>query len=119
MASGTGRRSGAVSTRSGLGVMGRPVYAVHAVRAEEICATEVIFTSLQRADEWAVAVSTDPGVLAGAVTRYMLDSPGERHPESLFVKGDRQQVAHLSDDREIAANGYLRHPTLRTPKRRM
>lgn len=90
--------------------MAKPVYAVHAVRPEEICATEVIFTSAKKADAWAIAVSTDPDVLAGAVTRYMLDSPGERHPESLFVKGERQQIAHLSDDREVAANGYLRHP---------
>lgn len=95
------------------------MYAVHAVKPEEICATEVVFTSLEKADEWAVAVSTDPEVLAGAVTRYTLDGPGGRHPESLFVKGERQQVAHLSDDREVAANGYLRHPTLRTKKRRM
>lgn len=95
------------------------VYAVHAVKPEEICATEVVFTSAEKADEWAIAVSTDPEVLAGAVTRYTLDAPGERHPESLFVKGERQAVAHLSDDREVAANGYLRHPTLRTPERRM
>lgn len=98
---------------------GTLVYAVHAVRPEEICATEVIFTSSDRADEYASAVSTDPGVLAGAVTRYVLDRPGERHPESLYVKGRRQEVAHLSDDRATAANGYLRHPTLRTPTRRM
>jgi hypothetical protein len=98
---------------------GKPVYAVHAVRPEEICATEVIFTSPSKADEWAKAVSTDPEVLAGAVTRYTLDSPGERHPEALYVKGERQKVAHLSDDREVAANGYLRHPSLRTRDRRM
>ncbi|MBO0875941.1 MAG: hypothetical protein J2P19_21375 [Pseudonocardia sp.] len=98
---------------------GKHVYAVHAVRPEEICATEVIFTSLAEADKWAIAVSTDPGVLAGAVTRYRLDSPGERHPESLYIKGERQQVAHLSDDREVAANGYLTSRSLRTAKPRM
>lgn len=95
------------------------VYAVHAVRPEEICATEVVFTSPSRADDWAREVSTDPEVLAGAVTRYTLDQPGERHPESLFVKGQRQGVAHLSDDRTVAANGYLTHPSLRTRDRRM
>lgn len=95
------------------------VYAVHAVRADEICATEVIYTSLCAADKWASDLSSDPEVLAGAVTRYTLDRPGERHPESLFVKGQRQEVAHVSDDRAVAANGYLRHPTLRTRKRRM
>lgn len=97
----------------------RYVYAVHAVRPEEICATEVVYTVKSDADKWAAAVSTDSEVLAGAVTRYTLNTPGERHPESLYVKGEQQEVAHLSDDREIAANGYLTHPTLRTPKRRM
>ena len=97
--------------------MSRDVYAVHAVKPQEVCATDVIFTSPTVADEYARDVSTDPGVLAGAVTRYVLDSPGERHPESLFVKGERQQVAHLSDDREVAAN-YLKHPALRTSGRR-
>lgn len=95
------------------------VYAVHAVKPAEICATEVVFTALGRADDWAREVSTDPNVLAGAVTRFTLDSPGERHPESLFVKGERQEVGHISDDRKVAANGYLTHPTLRTTKRRM
>jgi hypothetical protein len=99
--------------------MAKPVYAVHAVKPAEICATEVIFSSPTEADKYAKSVSTDPGVLAGAVTRYVLDSPGERHPESLYVKGERQAVAHLSDDREVAANGYLRHPALRTRERRM
>lgn len=99
--------------------MAKPVYAVHAVKPAEICATEVIFTSPTEADKYAKSVSTDPDVLAGAVTRFLLDSPGERHPESLYVKGERQAVAHLSDDREVAANGYLRHPALRTRDRRM
>lgn len=89
------------------------VYAVHAVRPEEICATEVVFSFPGQAEDWARAVSTDPGVLAGAVTRYRLNSPGERTPVALFVKGERQQVPHLSDDREIAANGYITHRTLR------
>lgn len=95
----------------------RFVYAVHAVTAEEVCATEVVYSGLADADKWAEAVSTDPGVLAGAVARYTMDSPGERHPESLFVQGVRQEVPHLSDDRTVAAN-YLKHPVLRGTKRR-
>jgi hypothetical protein len=95
------------------------VYAVHAVKPAEICATEVIFTGQDKADHWAAQVSTDPEVLAGAVTRYVLNSPGERTPVSLFVKGQRQAVAHLSDDRAVAANGYLTSPTLWTKSRRM
>lgn len=93
--------------------MSASVYAVHAVRPEEICATEVIFNSPDKAEDYARSVSTDPGVLAGAVTRYRLNSPGERKPVALFVKGDRQQVPHLSDDRQVAANGYVMSRTLR------
>lgn len=93
--------------------MSTSVYAVHAVRPEEICATDVIFNSPENAQDWARAVSTDPGVLAGAVTRYRLNSPGERTPVALFVKGKRQEVPHLSDDRQIAANGYITPLTLR------
>ncbi|WP_037069273.1 hypothetical protein [Pseudonocardia acaciae] len=89
------------------------VYAVHAVRPNEICATEVVWTVKNKADEYAQELSTDPGVLAGAVTRFVLDSPGERHPESLFVNGNRQEVPHLSDDRQVAANGWITHPSLR------
>jgi hypothetical protein len=98
---------------------GTPVYAVHAVKPAEICATEVIFTGQDKADHWAEQVSTDPEVLAGAVTRYVLNSPGERTPISLYVKGQRQEVAHLSDDREVAANGYLKNRSLWTADRRM
>ena len=54
--------------------------------------------------------------MAGSLGKY---SPGERKPVTLFVKGHRQEVPYLSDDREIAANGYLRSPTLWTRTRRM
>jgi hypothetical protein len=99
--------------------VGESIYAVHAVKPAEICATEVVFTEKDRADHWAAEVSNDPGVLAGAVTRYVLNSPGERTPVSLFVKGQRQEVAHLSDDRTVAANGYLTSRSLWTADRRM
>jgi hypothetical protein len=89
------------------------VYTVHAVRPEEICATEVIFNSPEQAEDWARAVSTDPDVLAGAVTRYRLNAPGERKPVALFVNGERQEIPHLSNDRQIAANGYITSRTLR------
>lgn len=92
--------------------MGKPVYAVHAVKPAEICATEVVFTEKDKADAWAREVSTDPDVLAGAVTRYVLNSPGERTPVALFVAGQRQDVPHLSDDRRIAANGWVQSPSL-------
>ncbi|MBV9314770.1 MAG: hypothetical protein JO100_13820 [Pseudonocardia sp.] len=89
------------------------VYAVHAVRADEICATEVIFDKPDKAEFYAQALSTDPGGLAGAVTEFVLNTPGERHPVSLYVGGVRQEVPHLSDDRQVAANGHVQHRSLR------
>lgn len=96
-------------------VSGSRVYAVHAVCPDEICATEVIWTAESDAEKWAHALSTDPGVLAAAVTWFALDSPGERRAVALFVQGKRQQVPHLSDDRRIGANGYVQHRSLRRP----
>ncbi|WP_156994249.1 hypothetical protein [Pseudonocardia acaciae] len=89
------------------------VYAVHTVRPREIRATEVIWTAAGDAESYAQALSTDPGVIAGAVTRFVLNSPGERKPVALFVHGMRQQVPHLSDDRRIAANGWTTHTSPR------
>lgn len=94
-------------------VSGKRVYAVHAVLPDENCATEVIWTAQSDAEKWACELSTDPGVLAGAVTWLVLNSPGERHPVALYVRGKRQQVPHLSDDRRIGANGHVQHPSLR------
>jgi hypothetical protein len=96
----------------GRGTMAEHVYAVHAIRPDEICATEVIWTTKDRAEAYAKELSTDPGVLAGAMTRFVLNSPGERTLVALFVKGERQQVPHLSDDRQIAANGWIRNRSL-------
>ncbi|WP_156993820.1 hypothetical protein [Pseudonocardia acaciae] len=93
------------------------VYAVHAVRPEMICSTEVIWTLQDDAETYAHDLSTDPGVLAGAVTEFVLNTPGDRHPTALYVNGQRQEVPHLSDDRKIAANGYIQHPTQRRNRR--
>lgn len=92
------------------------VYAVHAVRPDEICATEVIWSAKGNAESYARELSTDPDVLAGAVTRFVLNTPGDRHPEALFVKGERQEVPHLSDDRQVGANGWIRNRSLWTRK---
>lgn len=91
---------------------GTHLYAVHAVRPDEICCTEVIWSAKDKAETYAKDLSVDPGVLAGAVTRYMLNSPGERTPVALFVRGQRQEVPHLSDDWRIAANGWVQNPSL-------
>ena len=89
------------------------VFAVHAVRPDEICATEAIWTTQRSAETYAKELSNDPGVLAGAVTRFTLNSPGQRTPIALYVTGTRQEVPHLSDNRQIAANGWVTHRTLR------
>ncbi|WP_028920829.1 hypothetical protein [Pseudonocardia acaciae] len=94
------------------------VYAVHAVRPEDIWSTEVVWTMTCDAEEYAGKLSNDPGVLAGAVTRFTLDRPGERHPVALYVSGARQELAHVSDDRRIYANGWAKHPSLRRRLRR-
>jgi hypothetical protein len=106
--------NGVVSTRCGRGAMGErvAVYGVHTVRPDEICCTEIIWSAKDKAETYAKDLSTDPGVLAGAVTRYVLNSPGERTPVALFVAGQRQDVPHLSDDRRIAANGWVQSPSL-------
>lgn len=95
------------------------VFGVHSVRPDEIYATEVIWTSQEPAEVYAKDLSTDPGVLAGAVTRFVVNSPGERKPVALYVAGQRQGVPHLSDDRKVAANGWLKHPSLRRRGDRM
>jgi hypothetical protein len=68
------------------------IYPVHAVRPEEITATALVSASLPVAEAYAAELSTDPGVLAGAVTRFVIDSPGERTAVALFVGGTRQDA---------------------------
>jgi hypothetical protein len=46
-------------------------------------------------------MSTDPNTLAGAVTEYVLNELGIRGPVSLYVKGQRQRLPHVSDDNRI------------------
>jgi len=82
------------------------VLAVHAVRPEEISATEVIFQFLTMAEAYADALSTDPGVLAGGVTRFSVDEPGTRSAVALYVQGERQRLPFVSNDRSTFANGH-------------
>jgi hypothetical protein len=71
-----------------------------------------VWTAIEDAKVYARSLSTDPGVLAAAITRFTTNRLGERHPTALFVRGTRQEVPHLSDDRQIAANGWITHRTL-------
>lgn len=84
----------------------RVVYGVHAVRAREICATQYVTLSLKAAEEYAAVVSKDPGVLAAAVTRFVMDTEGQCRATAMYVSGERQQVPHCSDDRRVLANGH-------------
>lgn len=81
------------------------VYGVHAVRAEEISTTAWVASSLAPAERYAEVLSSDPGVLAAAVTRFELDVHGCRTAVALYVAGVRQQLPHISDDRRFPANG--------------
>lgn len=77
------------------------VYAVHSVRADEVRPTKFIGTDLQVAEQHAKELSTDPGVLAAAVTSFVLDEAGTRRGVSLFVGGVKQAAPYVSDDRQI------------------
>lgn len=46
------------------------VYGVHAVRTEEVSTTVLVTSSLAPAEQYAAALSNDPGVLAAGVTRF-------------------------------------------------
>jgi hypothetical protein len=83
----------------------RLVYGVHSVKADEIAATEIICRVLGAAEDYASSVSTDPGVLAAAVTSYSLDAPGHRCAIALYVCGQRQEAPYISNDRRINARG--------------
>ncbi|GAA5158195.1 hypothetical protein GCM10023321_37640 [Pseudonocardia eucalypti] len=82
------------------------VYGVHAVRAREICATQFVTGRLAKAEKYAKEMSTDPGVLAAAVTRYVMETEGQHRAEALYVDGKRQEVPYISDSRRILANGH-------------
>lgn len=85
---------------------GSYVYAVHTVHAEEIAATALVTFDLDTAEKYAAAVSDDPGVLAGAVTRFVVDGIGVRTAVALYVRGQRQDAPYVSDDRRVLANGH-------------
>jgi len=82
------------------------VFAVHAVRPDEITATELVCRELASAEDYARELSDDPGVLAGAVTRFVLDQPGQRTAVALYVAGTRQDAPYVSNSRQVYANGH-------------
>ncbi|HZD16415.1 MAG TPA: hypothetical protein VE196_15085 [Pseudonocardiaceae bacterium] len=77
------------------------VYAVHAVRPDAITATEFVSSTHHGARDYAVALSGDPGVLASAITRLTLDTPGLREGVAMFVDAKQQQAPYVSDDRRV------------------
>lgn len=82
------------------------LYGVHAVRARDICATQFVTGRLAAAEKYAKVMSADPGVLAAAVTRYVMETEGQHRAEALYVDGKRQEMPHISDNRRICANGH-------------
>ena len=62
--------------------------------------------NLLAAEIYAKTMSRDPGVVAAAVTRHIVDAEGQHRPEALYVNGTRQEVAYVSDDRRINAHGH-------------
>lgn len=86
------------------------VFAVHAVRPAEVRPTELICASLTDAEHYAAALSTDPGVLAAGISRFVVDELGTRRAVALYVRGVRQQVPYVSDDRIVHASATKPFP---------
>ena len=84
------------------------IYGVHAIQAQEITATVLLCRTQRRAEAYAKDLSTDPGVLGAAVTRYVIDEPGHRTAVALYVNRVKQQVPYVSDARDLWANGRMR-----------
>lgn len=82
------------------------LYGVHAVRARDICATQFVTGRVAAAEKYAKVMSTDPGVLAAAVTRYVMETEGQHRAEALYVNGERQEMPYISNDRRVLANGH-------------
>jgi hypothetical protein len=66
------------------------LYAVHASKPDATGAVEVIYEHEQDARAFAVARSTDHGVLAASVTRFTLGRLGSRHPVAWYARGKLQ-----------------------------
>jgi hypothetical protein len=81
------------------------VYGVHAVKPREVCATQFVTAHVAVAERYAETVSQYPGVLAAAVTRYVMEAQGQHRAEALYVQGVRQEVPYVSDDRRVTTSG--------------
>ncbi len=92
----------------------RAVWTVHVTMPDEVRPTEAAFSDEQAANAWAQQLSTEPGVLAASVIRFVLDEPGNRRNVSMFVRGGRQAVPHISDCRRIHGGGRP-HTGTRSP----
>jgi hypothetical protein len=76
----------------------------------ETRATGLIDRELTEAERYAEDLSNDPGVLAAGVTRFVLGKLGTRTPVAPYVRGVRQPVPYVSDDRMIHAGGAAYTP---------
>jgi hypothetical protein len=66
------------------------IFAVHATRPDDVGVIEIVFGNEREARTYAADRSTDVGVLAASVTRYLLDELGTRHAVAWFVSGEEQ-----------------------------
>jgi hypothetical protein len=89
------------------------IFAVHVVLPAEIRPTELLCGKRSDAEREAKERSKDPEVLAAGVTRFVLGERGTRRPVALYVRGVRQQVPYVSDDRLIHAGGAGYAPGVR------
>jgi len=80
---------------------GTVVWTVHTVQPDEVRPTVLICSYITAAEDYAAAHSSDEGVLAAAVTSFVLDQLGSRRAVSLWVAGERQAVPYVSNDRRI------------------
>ena len=84
------------------------MWAVHKVLPGEVRPTEVIYSAEDAACRHAKAVAADHGVLAASVVRFRVNRLGERRNVAMYVRGVRQVVPRISDDRRIHSGGRSR-----------
>ena len=84
---------------------GKLVWAVHVTLPNEVRPTDAVFGTEQAACTRASAMSQDTEVLAASVVRFTVDELGTRKGVAMFVDGERQLVAYVSDCRGIYAGG--------------
>jgi len=84
------------------------VYGVHVIRSQNVAPIDVIVTRLDVAEWYAQTVSGDAGVLASAVTRFVVDELGQHTPTALYVAGERLELPDMWGGRYVWADAVRR-----------